>query len=179
MRSLARETLRLYRATGADAPFGDPLTAHDVPREGYLWRFTDPTAERVVVASNTVNRGPSGHWATLGLLASNGAQRTALHPTAQAAPTRLGAFAGTAFAGTSDRVLVSLGDDARLDASIRVTARWPRRSTGGSGVFQSVPALSQYWHPWLLGGAVTGTAVLGHETWDLDGWTAYGEKSWG
>jgi hypothetical protein len=42
-----------------------------------------------------------------------------------------------------------------------------------------VPALNQYWHPWLLGGVVSGTAVLGEDTWDLDGWTVYAEKNWG
>jgi hypothetical protein len=176
---VAREALRLYRSTGADLPFGDPLAAHGVTMEGYFWRFTDPSSERVVIALNGVNRGPAGPWATLGLAASNGSLRTAMHPTAQAAPGRLGAFAGTAFAGTSDRVLVDLGDDARLDASVRTPVLWPRRSTGGSSVFQTVPALNQYWHPWLLGASVTGTAVVGEDTWDLDGWTAYGEKNWG
>ena len=39
--SVARGALRLYRATGADLPFGDPLTAHGVAMEGYFWRFTD------------------------------------------------------------------------------------------------------------------------------------------
>jgi hypothetical protein len=46
-------------------------------------------------------------------------------------------------------------------------------------VFQAVPALNQYRHPWLLGGAAYGRAVLGSETWELDGWQVYGEKNWG
>ncbi len=39
-----------YRATGADLPFGDPLTAHDVAMEGYFWRFTDPASGLTYVA---------------------------------------------------------------------------------------------------------------------------------
>jgi hypothetical protein len=176
---VVREALRLYRSTGADPLFGDPRAAHGVAREGYYWRFTDPASGRVVIALNGVNRGPHGHWATLGLAASNGFVRTELHPAAQAAPARLGAFAGTAFAGTSDRVHVDLGPGARLEVSVRRPIGWPRRSTGGSGAFQTVPALNQYWHPWLLGGVVTGSTVVGEETWDLDGWTVFAEKSWG
>lgn len=50
---------------------------------------------------------------------------------------------------------------------------------GPSSVFQAVPALNQYWHPWLLGGVARGTAVVGYQTWELDGWPVYGEKNWG
>ncbi|MDX6325835.1 MAG: hypothetical protein QOK15_2189, partial [Nocardioidaceae bacterium] len=177
--SAAREALRLYRSTGADLPFGDPLTAHGVPTEGYRWRLTDPSSDRVLIARNVVNRGPTGPWATLGLAASNGFLRTVLHPTAQAAPGRLGAFAGTAFAGTSDRVVADLGRDARLDASVRGPAPGSPRGSGVGSVFHTLPALDRRWHPWLLGGTATGTAVVGEDTWDLDGWTVYGEKTWG
>ncbi len=44
-----------------------------------------------------------------------------------------------------------------------------RARLGGSSVFQVVPRLNQYWHPWLLGGRATGTAVLGDRTWHLAG----------
>jgi hypothetical protein len=50
---------------------------------------------------------------------------------------------------------------------------------GGSSVFQAVPGLNQYWHPWLLGGRASGRAVVGDHTWELDGWSVYGEKNWG
>lgn len=56
---------------------------------------------------------------------------------------------------------------------------WPRRSLGGSSVFQSVPALNQYWHPWLLGGTASGTAVVGEEIWEFTDAQVYAEKNWG
>lgn len=177
--SVAREALRLYRSTGADLPFGNPLTAHGVARERYLWRLTDPTQRRTLVALNGVNRGSAGAWATLALAASNGFVHTTSHPTAQAAPGRLGAFAGTAFAGTAQRVVVDLGPDAKLDVAVGSPVLWPRRSTGGSGVFHVLPALHQHWHPWLLGAVAVGTAVVGGDTWEIDGWSVYAEKSWG
>ena len=180
MTALVRRTLRRYRASGADLPFGDLLKAHDVAMEGYYWRFSDPGSGRVVVALNGVNRGPDGHWATLGLLAHPGGfLRTVAHPEGHASPTRLGASAGDAFQGTADLLQVDLGERARLDVEVRDPVPWPRRVLGGSSVFQAVPALNQYWHPWLLGGKAHGRAVLGDDVWDLDGWTVYAEKNWG
>jgi len=180
----ARTTMRrahaAYRATGADLLFGDPLGAHGVAMEGYFWRFTDPSTGRVVIALNGVNRGPRGHWATLGVAAHpNRFLRTVAHPEGRAEPQRLGAFAGTAFAGTADRLRVDLGPDALLDVRVSQPVHWPRRFAGGSSVFQAVPGLNQYWHPWLLGGAAYGRVVVGKDTWDLDGWQVYGEKNWG
>ncbi len=171
---------RAYRASGANRPFGDLLPAHDVAMEGYFWRFTDPATGRALIALNGVNRGPDGHWATLGLASHpNGFLRTVAHPVAEASTTGLGAFAGDAFQGTTDRLRVDVGPDGRLDVQITKPVPWPRRGLGGSSVFQAVPALNQYWHPWLLGGAATGQAVVGEETWDLDGWAVYAEKNWG
>jgi hypothetical protein len=46
-------------------------------------------------------------------------------------------------------------------------------------VFQVVPRLNQYWHPWLLGGRASGTVRLGTSTWRLDGAQVYAEKNWG
>ncbi len=149
--------------------------------EGYFWRFTDARSGRVLIALNGVNRGPGGgHWATLGLASHpTGFLRTRVHPVGHAATDGLGAFAGEAFAGTADRLRVDLGPDARIDVEVRSPTPWPRRSVGGSSVFQTVPALNQYWHPWLLGGSAHGRAVVGDETWELDGWQVYGEKNWG
>jgi hypothetical protein len=170
-----------YRASGADLPFGDPLPSHGVAMEGYFWRFTDPTSGRAVIALNGVNRDTSGgHWATLGLAAHpTGFLRTAAHPEGHASATGLGAEAGAAFHGTADHLRVDLGPDARVDAEVTSPVPWPRRALGGSSVFQAVPALNQYWHPWLLGGVARGSAVVGDDTWDLDGWTVYAEKNWG
>nr|WP_253945617.1 tocopherol cyclase family protein [Nocardioides sp. zg-DK7169] len=148
--------------------------------EGYFWRFTDPHTGRVVIALNGVNRAADGRWATLGLAAHPGGfLRTTVHPEATAGPDGLGARAGDAFHGTPDALRVDLGPTARLDVRLEDAVPWSRRSFGGSSVFQTVPGLNQYWHPWLLGGRAHGTAVLGEQAWDLDGWTAYGEKNWG
>ncbi|MCX6395324.1 MAG: tocopherol cyclase family protein [Propionibacteriales bacterium] len=179
-RRAATTAIQTYRASGADHPFGDPLPAHGVAMEGYFWRFTDPATGRVLIALNGVNRADDGTWSTLGLAAHpHGFLRTTAHPVGSASTDGLGAFAGDAFAGTADRLQVDLGPDARLDVQITNPVPWPRRSFGGSSVFQAVPALNQYWHPWLLGGTAHGRAVVGAETWDLDGWSVYGEKNWG
>ena len=180
VRGAVRSAAERYRASGADLPFGDQLPAHGVAMEGYFWRFTDPATGRAVIALNGVNRGPAGPWATLGLAAHpNGFLRTVAHPEAHASTTGLGAFAGQAFAGTADTLRVDLGPDARVDAVITDPLPWPRARFGGSSVFQAVPALNQYWHPWLLGGTAQGTATVGADTWDLTGWRVYGEKNWG
>lgn len=170
-----------YRATGADRPWGDPLPAHPgVRMEGYFWRFTDPAAGRVLIALCGVNRARDGFWSTLGLASHpTGFLRTVAYPEGWADPSALGARAGTAFDGRADRLSVNLGDDARLDVRVSAPVPWSRRSLGGSSVFQAVPALNQYWHPWLLGGRATGTAIVGGERWELDGWQVYAEKNWG
>lgn len=177
----ARRAITGYRASGADLPFGDPLPAHGVAMEGYFWRFTDPLTGRVLVALNGVNRAaPGEHWATLGVAAHPGGfLRTVAHPDAQASTTGLGAYAGDAFAGTQHRLLVNLGHDAQIAATVTRPVPWPRSVVGGSSIFQSVPGLNQYWHPWLLGGSARGRAVVGGEAWDLDGWSVYAEKNWG
>src|SRR5690606_32399408 len=114
---------------------------------------------------------------TLGVAAyPGGFLRTVEHPVGWADPEAFGVRSGEAFHGTSDRLIVDLGPDARIDVEVRDAVPWPRRSFGGSSVFQAVPGLNQYWHPWLLGGAAHGTVVVGDETWDLDGWSVYGEK---
>ena len=173
--------LAAYRGTGADLPWGDPRPAHPgVRMEGYFWRFTDPEDGRVVIALCGVNRARDGFWSTLGLASHpNGFLRTAAHPEGWADPAALGARAGGAFAGGPDALTVDLGADARLDVHVTAPVPWPRRSLGGSSVFQTVPALNQYWHPWLLGGRAHGSAIVGDERWDLDGWQVYAEKNWG
>ena len=176
-----------YRSSGADLPFGDPLPYHGVAMEGYFWRFTDRSSGSVVVALCGVNRSATGTWATVALCSwPDGYIREAVVPFASADPDALGAFAGRqaasigeSFAGTDRVVHVDLGPDAQLDVQIEQHARWKRRSFGGSSIFQSVPALNQYWHPHLLGGRATGTAQLGGRTLHLEGAAAYAEKNWG
>lgn len=173
--------LSWYRSTGADWPYGDPLRAHPgVAMEGYLWRFTDPHEGRVVIALIGVNQGPRGTWSTLGLAGHpTPAMAMVAHPQGYADPLRLSADAGPAFTGDDRRVTVDLGPDARLDVELSQLRRWPNRRFGGSGVFHAVPALNQYWHPWLLGGRADGTVRLGSDDWRLDGAHVYAEKNWG
>lgn len=180
LRRTVASLLRTYRASGADWPFGDPLPAHGVAMEGYFWRFTDPATGRVVIALNGVNQSDDGPWSTLGLAAHpHGFLHTSVHPVGAAAIDGLGAFAGDAFHGTPDRVRVNLAADAQLEVEVTNRVLWPRKSLGGSSVFQTVPGLNQYWHPWLLRGSAHGRAVIGAETWVLDGWSVYAEKNWG
>lgn len=173
-----------YRASGADAPYGDPLRAHGVAMEGYFWRITDPSTGRVVIALIGINRGPRGAWSTLGLAGASagtdgGALQVRAHPEAFAHPERLHASAGDLFAGDDRTLAVDLGDAGRLDVAFSDHAPWPRTRWGGSSVFHAVPALNQYWHPWLLGGRVEGAATLDGETWEFDGAQLYAEKNWG
>lgn len=173
-----------YRGTGADLPFQDPGRAHPgVAMEGYFWRVTDPSTGRVLIALIGVNQAPRGPWATVGLASSEGVLRTAAVPGGWAARDRLGAGLtgrdGTAFDGGERHLRVDLGPDARVDLVIDPLSPWPRPVLGGSSVFQVVPRLNQYWHPWLLAGRATGTARLGDRDWELSGAHVYGEKNWG
>jgi tocopherol cyclase len=172
----------VFRSTGADLPWGDPLPSHPgVRMEGYFWRFTAPPDDgRVVVALCGVNRADDGTWSTLGLGSHpTGFLRAVEHPAGIADPKALGARAGDAFDGWMEGLHVDLGEGARLDARVGEQMRWGRGPFGGSSWFQSVPALNQYWHPWLLGGRAEGSATLGEERWDLAGWQVYAEKNWG
>ncbi|HHX85912.1 MAG TPA: hypothetical protein GX694_11430 [Actinomycetales bacterium] len=180
--------LRAYRSTGADLPFGDPRAAHGtatsgVAMEGYFYRVTDPATGRVVIALIGVNRGPDGPWATLGLASAvaDGPSTVATRavPGAWSDPDRLGARSGDAFVGHDRGVDVDLGPGARLHLEIDEAVEWPHRAFGGSSVFQCVPALNQYWHPWLLGGRGRGWAEVGDERWEFDAAQVYGEKNWG
>lgn len=173
---MAPDLLRWYRSPGADLPFGDPLPAHGLAMEGYFWRISDPARGRSVIALIGVN---NGEWATLGLAGSGSFLRVMAHPQATADPHRIGASAGDAFRGDDRSLSVDLGPDAQLDVHFDDLVRWPRRSFGGSSIFQTVPGLNQYWHPWLLGGRVSGRAVLGDDVWDFDGAQLYAEKNWG
>ncbi|NMB23485.1 MAG: hypothetical protein GX983_09035 [Corynebacterium sp.] len=174
--------LKRYRATGADLLFGDPLPAHEgVSMEGYFWRITDPATGRVIIALCGVNQGPDGPWATVGYAAwPTGFIRTDALDGAWADPDGLGVEGGDgAFEGNRRRLRVDLGPDARLDIRFTDLTPWPHRAAGGSSIFQMVPALNQYWHPWLLGGKASGTAIVGDETWEFTNAQVYAEKNWG
>lgn len=179
--------LQRFRASGADLPFGDPTRSHPgVAMEGYFWRITDPGTGRVIIALCGANQSPRGSWATIGLASwPPRFLRTAAYDGAWTDPNRLGVRGGTiggssVFDGNERRLQVDLGTDARLGLTFQNLHRWPtRRAFGGSSIFQLIPGLNQYWHPWLLGGTASGTARLGDETWRFTDGQVYGEKNWG
>jgi hypothetical protein len=181
---MMHRVLARYRATGADLPFGDPARAHlGVAMEGYFWRFTDAGSGRVIVALCGVNRAGDGPWATVVLAAHPGGvlHEAAVEP-AFADPDALGASAGrdgATFSASRRALAVDLGPDARLEATLHDLHGWPHRAFGGLGVAHAIPGLSQYWHPYVLGGRAAGRAVLGGEELDLAGFEVYAEKNWG
>ncbi len=179
--------LEAYRATGADLPFGDPRGYHGVGMEGWFWRLTRAEDGAVVVALLAISRDATG--GTWGMVA------LAVHPggfvraatLGHAAAARRGlhlrvaeeASGPAALEATEDRLRVDLGPDARLGVTFSDRIGWPRRAFGGIGPAQSLPGLSQYWHPHLLGARVSGTVRAGDGEVDLTGATAYAEKNWG
>ncbi|WP_370891830.1 tocopherol cyclase family protein [Janibacter sp. GXQ6167] len=175
-----RDLLTAYRRGGADLPFGDPLGTHGGAMEGYFWRISDPVSGRALVALIGINQGPKGAWATLGVADHPGGHLSIrAHEGAFADPHRLSVAAGDAFVADDARLTVDLGPDCRIDVRVSEPIRWPMRPYGGSSYFHSVPALNQYWHPWLLGGRADGTATLDGRTWQIVGAQVYGEKNWG
>ncbi|WP_231735923.1 tocopherol cyclase family protein [Arthrobacter sp. YC-RL1] len=151
--------------------------------EGYFWRITDPDTGRVVIALCGANTGPDGPWSTIGLASwPTGFLQTAAVDGSWTDPDRLGVRAGgaqRAFDASAQHLHVDLGSQAQLDLQLNDPLLWPHRALGGSSVFQLVPGLNQYWHPWLLGGKASGTAVLGGTTWEFHDAQVYGEKNWG
>lgn len=175
--------LSAYRRSGADLPFSSPERWHGVAMEGYFWRFTDVEAGRSVIVLHGVNRpfaGAPEAWSTIGVASwPDGGLLTGAYPGAQARVHRLGARNPGIFDGDDQRVVVDLEDRVHIDVSISEHRRWPSRLLGGSSVFQMVPALNQYWHPWLLGGGADGMVEIDGTRYELDGAQAYGEKNWG
>jgi hypothetical protein len=179
--------LAAYRATGADPPFGDPRGYHGVGMEGYFWRITQPASGAVVVVLLAVNRDAAGGvWGMAAMAAHPGGfVRSASFAGAAAARRGLGVRAvdgsgPPVLQADDERLLVDFGPDARVDVAFEERVSWPsRRVFGGIGPAQSIPGLSQYWHPHLLGARVRGEAVVGGVVVDLTGATAYAEKNWG
>jgi hypothetical protein len=168
-----------YRRTGADPPFADPAAAHGVGMEGYFWRFTDAASGRILIALCGACRAPDGTWALVALGAHPGGfQRWEVVPHCELSAHGLGIRAGNALYADERSIRVRIAG-ASLNAVIDPVTPWPRRSLGALGLAHLVPALGQYWHPHLLLGRTTGSAVLDGERVPLDGATAYAEKNWG
>lgn len=171
----------LYRRTGADVPYGNPLPSHGTEMEGWFWRVTDEAAGRALIALCSVNRQPTGDWSTAavgvhpGLVVRSGAlgNARALHsPFSVSAGDDSGNFTVS-----TDRVRFELGD-LRLNMEITDRFAWPK-AFGGGGVFSAIPFLNQYWHPYCLGGRASGTVEYGSESWSFDGAKVYAERNWG
>jgi hypothetical protein len=173
--------LAAYRRTGADPPFGDPRGYHGVGMEGHFWRITQPRTGAVVIAIVAISRDAEGRpWAMASLAAHpGGAVRSATLPEASAAARGLALRAGEGVAADEKSLRVVLGPDARLEVAFSDPLPWPRRAFGALGPAQTIPGLSQYWHPWLLRARVSGSARVGDDVLDLDGAVAYAEKNWG
>jgi hypothetical protein len=166
--------------------------------EGYYWRFADAASGRAVVALCGVCRAPDGPWALVALAAHPGGfVRWAVAPRAWADPAGLGVAAwddpepagrGAAarerpdrlvLRGSSERLEVDLGPDARLSATLGDRVGWPRRMFGALGPAHAVPGMPQYWHAHVLEARVGGEASLAADAVDLTGFSAYAEKNWG
>jgi hypothetical protein len=171
----------LYRRTGADVPFGNPLPSHGTEMEGWFWRVTDEAAGRALIALCSVNRQPTGDWSTAavgvhpGLVVRSGALGNA---RALQSPFSVSAGDDSGnFTVSTDRVRFELGD-LRLNMEISDRFAWPK-AFGGGGVFSAIPFLNQYWHPYCLGGRASGTVEYGSESWSFDGAKVYAERNWG
>jgi len=171
----------LYRRTGADIPYGNPLPSHGTEMEGWFWRVTDEAAGRALIALCSVNRQPMGDWSTAavgvhpGLVVRSGALGNA---RALQSPFSVSAGDDSGnFTVSTDRVRFELGD-LRLNMEITDRFAWPK-AFGGGGVFSAIPFLNQYWHPYCLGGRASGTVEYGDQSWTFDGAKVYAERNWG
>ncbi|MGE2834816.1 tocopherol cyclase family protein [Mycobacterium sp. SMC-4] len=179
--STGRRLVSVYRRTGADVPFGDPLPTHGTEMEGWFWRLSDAASGRVVIALCSANRHPDGDWSTAAIgLHPGGVTRAAAIGGVRADPDRFDVRADTGenrLHATRDSLHLVIGDSA-VDLQFRDAFDWPK-AFGGGGVFSSVPFLNQYWHPYRLGGRASGTVTSGDQRWTFDDATLYCERNWG
>ena len=178
---MAPNVINLFRRTGADVPFGNPLPSHDTEMEGWFWRVSDESSGRALIALCSVNRHPDGDWSTTavgvhpGLTVRSAAlsgARARHHPFSVTA----GDLAGN-FTVVADRAHFEL-DGLTLDMEFRDRVLWPK-AFGGGGVFSAIPFLNQYWHPYYLGGRASGTVTYDEQSWTFDNAKLYAERNWG
>jgi tocopherol cyclase len=181
LEQVGRTAVSVYRRTGADVPFGDPLPSHGTEMEGWFWRLSDPATGRVVVALCSANRHPDGDWSTAAIaLHPGGVVRSAEIQRTQAdrATFRVTAQSdGNHVVATSDRLAMTIGD-CSLDLTLRDRHTWSG-AFGGGGFVSAVPFLNQYWHPYRLDGSASGTVRCGQEEWTFTEATLYCERNWG
>ena len=176
-----RELIALYRRTGADVPFGDPLPSHGTEMEGWFWRLTDQATGRAVVVLCSCNQHPDGDWATVAIALEPGGvvRKTAInnavadrrHFSIRAKDSR-----NVLDANRSGITLII--DDVKVDLRVDNTEPWTK-AFGGGGVFSSVPFLNQYWHPYCLGGRASATVTGPGVDWRFDDARLYCERNWG
>jgi len=177
--------IALYRRTGADVPFGNPLPSHSTEMEGWFWRVSDEASGRVLIALCSVNRHPAGDWSTTAVAVHPGdVVRSAALSGARAADGPFSVTAGDEagnFTVGTDRVRFELAD-LTLEMEFGDRVLWPK-AFGGGGMFSAIPFLNQYWHPYYLGGRASGTVSYtgpdGPESWNFDNAKLYAERNWG
>lgn len=171
----------MYRRTGADLPFGDPLPSHGTEMEGWFWRLSDAATGRVVVALCSANRHSGGDWSTAAIaLHPGGLVHSAAIDGVRAERTRFSVQAdsgGNLIDASTERLKMVLGDTT-VDLEFHDIYQWPK-ALGGGGVFSSVPFLNQYWHPYRLGGKASGAVTYGGQKWVLTDAKLYCERNWG
>ncbi|OBI72751.1 tocopherol cyclase family protein [Mycobacterium asiaticum] len=171
----------LYRRSGADVPFGDPVPSHGTEMEGWFWRLSDPAEGRVVVALCSANRHPGGDWSTAAIaLHPGGVVRSAAVDGVRADQRHFSVRAdsgGDFIDASRERLKMTLGDTG-VDLRFHEPYEWPK-PFGGGGVFSSVPFLNQYWHPYRLGGKASGTVTHKDQKWTFSDATLYCERNWG
>ena len=150
--------------------------------DGWFWRITDPVQRRVAIALVGLNTPRDGSpWGILGLAQSPDCLlRTAMVPEISAASRGMRLQAsGSEGSFTAHRhdIDVRVGD-LHLEARLDDLVDWQGR-LGASSIFQTVPGLNQYWHPWLLGGAATGRLTGPDGVWEFTDAQLYAEKNWG
>jgi hypothetical protein len=173
--------INLYRRTGADVPFGNPLASHGTEMEGWFWRVSDEATGRALIALCSVNRHPDGDWSTTAVAVHPGlAVRSGALSGARAQDSPFLVTAGDdagSFTVSADRVRFELGD-LRLTMEFQDRVLWPK-AFGGGGVFSAIPFLNQYWHPYYLGGRARGTVDYAGERWEFSDAKLYAERNWG
>lgn len=178
---MATTPIHVFRRSGADLPFGNPVPSHNTEMEGWFWRVSDQASGRALIALCSVNRHADGDWSTAAVAVHPGQEvRSAALPNsrAQHAPFRVTAGDETGnYTVSTDRVHFELGD-LTLDMEFHDRVLWPK-AFGGGGVFSAIPFLNQYWHPYYLGGRARGTVSYGGQSWTFENARLYAERNWG